>query len=181
MKLSSSNKNHLLDYNLTQITPYVYVSSEEPVRLNRQIRANRIQCIINVACELPQLTYPRHCRIQSYKYPIVDHPKFPAICYFDAIADCIARNVAENRRTLIYCRHGRSRSITFILAYLIKYHRLPLLAAFQLVQSQRQYALPNIGFWTQLKLYDLHYQEKNSSMKRISNRLKRPSPVLIRL
>jgi atypical dual specificity phosphatase len=170
MTLSSSNKNHLLDYNLTQITPYVYVSAEEPVRLTRQVLSNRINCIINVACELPHLVYPTHCGIQSFKYPIEDIPNFPAICYFDIIADRIAENIALNRRTLIYCRYGRSRSITFILAYLIKYHRLSLPAAFKLVQDQRQFALPNIGFWRQLQFYDLYHQEMNSS--KISKRMK---------
>jgi protein-tyrosine phosphatase len=77
------------------------------------------------------------------------------------IADRIADNVASNRRTLIYCHYGRSRSITFILSYLIKYHRLSLSTAYKFVQEQRQLALPNIGFWTQLRLYELYQYEKN--------------------
>jgi protein-tyrosine phosphatase len=182
MTLSSSNRNYLLDYNLTQITPFVFVSAKEPVQQIQQVLSNGIDCVINVACELPQMVFPAECGIESIKYPIEDVPNFPAVCYFDAIADRIADNVASNRRTLVYCHHGRSRSITFILAYLIKYHRLPLSVAFKLVQGQRQFALPNVGFWTQLKYYDLYQQEKNSKiLQKIFDGIKRifrPNPII---
>jgi hypothetical protein len=169
---SSPNTNNLsilVDYNLTQITPFVYVSSEETVRQCQPIFSNDINCIINVACELPHVLFPPSCGIESIKYSIEDLPDFPIICYFNTIADRIADNVALNRRTLVYCRHGRSRSIAFILAYLIKYHHLPLSTAFTLVQEQRPLASPNIGFWTQLKLYELYLKEKNSQSSKTLN------------
>lgn len=146
----------------TPITPFLYVCSESTIRqLDPKLFAN-IQCVINVADELPCISFPAPCRIQSWKYPIRDALNFPANCYFDTVADRIAQNVRANRRTVIYCRQGRSRSITFILAYLIKYHRLPLATAYRLVQYQRQDARPNLGFWQQLKRYDLlqRYERK---------------------
>jgi hypothetical protein len=109
------------------------------------------------------MLFPLQSGIESIKYPIKDVPNFPAVYYFDMIADRIADNVLSNRRTLIYCHYGRSRSITFVLAYLIKYHRLPLSIAYTIIQEQRKLALPNIGFWTQLRLYEIYQQEKNSS------------------
>lgn len=166
--LSLPNANNLpciVDSGLTQITPFVFVADEETVRQCHPIFSNDINCLLNVACELPQILFPAQCHIESIKYPIEDVPNYPAVCYFDIIADRIADNVALNRRTLVYCHYGRSRSITFILAYLIKYHRLPLTIAYKIVQDQRKSALPNIGFWTQLKLYELYYQEKKPLQK----------------
>ncbi len=172
----------LVDYNLTQITPFLFVSAGETAREFQRVFSNGIGCVINVAYELPQIVFPPQSGIESVKYPIADLPNFPAVRYFDLIADRIANNVASNRRTLIYCHHGRSRSVTFILAYLIKYHHLSLSTAFAIVQEQRQLALPNIGFWTQLRLYDLYYQKKNSSkifinfqnsLQKIADRIKR--------
>lgn len=148
----------------TRITPLIYVCSQTVILQSNSNLFRNIHCIINVADELPQISFPSHCGIESVKYPIRDQPNFPAHCYFDMIADRIAKNVKSNRRTLIYCQQGRSRSITFVLAYLIKYHRLPLGTAFQLVQHQRQIARPNIGFWQQLKSYDLCRQKRNKGL-----------------
>jgi hypothetical protein len=116
--------------------------------------------VINVANELPYIVFPPQSGIESIKYPIVDNPLFPASQYFDSVADRIAANVASNRRTLLYCHHGRSRSVTFILAYLIKHHHLPLPTAFALVKQHRQVALPNVGFWSQLVSYELDQRRR---------------------
>lgn len=152
----------IVDYNISQITPYVFVTAENTARQFQMVFSNGIGCVINVANELPQIIFPPQSGIESLKYPIEDNPVFPASQYFDMVADRIAANVASNRRTLLYCHHGRSRSITFILAYLIKHHRLPLPTAFAIVKEKRQLALPNVGFWSQLRTYELYQQQLNN-------------------
>jgi hypothetical protein len=151
---------NVVDYNISQITPYVFVTAEGTARQFPMIFSNGIGCVINVANELPQIVFPPQSGIESLKYPIQDNPTFPVLSYFDIVADRIAANVATNRRTLLYCHHGRSRSVTFILAYLIKHHRLPLSTAFALVREKRQMALPNVGFWSQLRSYELQQQQR---------------------
>ena len=148
----------VVDYNISQITPYVFVTAGDTAQQFPKVLSNGITCVINVADELPQIVFPPQSGIESLKYPIKDRPTFPVSKFFDVVADRIARNAASHRRTLLYCHHGRSRSVTFILAYLIKYHRLPLPTAFALVRARRQLALPNVGFWSQLKSYELHQQ-----------------------
>ncbi|UJR37872.1 hypothetical protein I4U23_030562 [Adineta vaga] len=150
----------MVDYNLSQITPYVFVTAEDTARQFPMIFSNGIGCVINVADELPHIVFPPQSGIESLKYPVLDIPSFPANQYFDVVADRIAANTALNRRTLLYCHHGRSRSITFILAYLIKHHHLPLQTAYALVKEKRQIALPNAGFWSQLRTYELHQQQQ---------------------
>jgi hypothetical protein len=153
----------VIDYNITQITPYVYVTAGDTAQQFPMIFSNGIACVINVANELPQIVFPPQTGIESLKYPIQDSPTFPVSYYFDTVADRIAANAASNRRTLLYCHHGRSRSITFILAYLIKHHHLPLPTAFALVKQKRQVAAPNVGFWSQLQSYELYQQRRNGS------------------
>lgn len=150
----------LIDYSLSQITPYVFVTAGDTAQRSPTIYSNGIGCVINVADELPQMLFPPETGIESIKYPIYDIPTFPIYQYFDSVADRIATNVASNRRTLLYCNHGRSRSITMILAYLIKHHRLPLPTAYALVRDKRQIALPNAGFWAQLMAYELYQQQQ---------------------
>ncbi|CAF0992828.1 unnamed protein product [Rotaria sp. Silwood1] len=152
------------DYSISQITPYVFVTAENTARQLTNIFSRGITCVINLAQELPQIIFPPHSGIQSLKYPIIDNPTFPASRYFDVVADHIAANVASRRRTLLYCHHGRSRSITFLLAYLIKHHRLPLQKAYSIVKSKRHLALPNAGFWSQLKLYESYQRNQQQYM-----------------
>lgn len=161
----------VVDYNISQITPYVFVTAEDTARQFPTVFSNGITCVINVANELPQIIFPPSSGIESLKYPIEDIPTFPASRYFDTIADRIAHNVATNRRTLLYCHHGRSRSVTFILAYLIKHHHLPLPTAFALVKQRRQLALPNVGFWSQLQSFETYHQRKNSNESTIMKTL----------
>ena len=148
-----------VDYNISQITPYLFVTAEDTARQFPKIFSSGIGCVINVANELPQMIFPPQTGIESLKYPIRDNPTFPASNYFDVVADRIAANVAANRRTLLYCHYGRSRSVTFTLAYLIKHHQLPLQTAFALVKQRRQIASPNVGFWSQLRSYELRQQQ----------------------
>ena len=148
-----------MDSNISQITPYLFVAGEDSARQFSAIFSNGIACVINVANELPQMIFPPYSGIESLKYPIRDNPAFPVSSYFDLVADRIAANVAANRRTLLYCHYGRSRSVTFTLAYLIKHHHLPLQTAFDLVKQRRQLAAPNVGFWSQLRSYESHQQQ----------------------
>ncbi|CAF1439061.1 unnamed protein product [Adineta ricciae] len=150
----------MVDYSVSQITPYIFVTAEETARQFTTVFSNGIGCVINVADELPQIIFPPQSGIESLKFPILDLPTFPANQYFDVVADRIAANTAANRRTLLYCHHGRSRSITFILAYLIKHYRLSLSDAYTLVKQRRQIALPNVGFWSQLRNYELYQQQQ---------------------
>lgn len=144
----------LADFSITQITPHLYVGAENLARDYNTVFSNQIGCIINVAIEVPQIIYPPQTGIESLKYPILDLPTFPISNYLNSIVDRIAANTAANRRTLIYCRQGRSRSITFTLAYLIKHHHFSLPTAFAWVKSRRPLASPNIGFWSQLQSYE---------------------------
>ena len=90
--------------------------------------------------------------IELLRYPIKDIPTFPASRYFDIIADRIDANVASSRRTLLYCHHDRSRSVTFISACLIKHHHLSLPEAFSLVRTKRPLTLLNADFLDTIKI-----------------------------
>eukprot|EP00249_Psilotum_nudum_P014886 c25051_g1_i1 orf=467-1063(-) len=65
--------------------------------------------------------------------------------------------IDEARKTgavLVHCFAGRSRSVTVVLAYLMKTHNMNLLQALELVKSKRPEAAPNPGFMSQLREYE---------------------------
>ncbi|CAF4257688.1 unnamed protein product, partial [Rotaria magnacalcarata] len=77
-----------------------------------KVFSHGIGCVINVAQELPQIMFPPQTGIESFKYPIIDTPTFPASHYFDVVADRIAVNTASNRRTLFLSDKTSSSTIT---------------------------------------------------------------------
>jgi protein-tyrosine phosphatase len=63
---------------------------------------------------------------------------------------------ANNENLFVHCQMGKSRSVSFIIAYLMKYEKMKLDAAYLYVKKLRRIAFPNIGFMRQLKEYEKH-------------------------
>lgn len=63
---------------------------------------------------------------------------------------------------LIHCVAGVSRSVTFCIAYLMKYHRMTLLEAYNHVKLKRSMIRPNCGFFRQLIEYEQRLYETNT-------------------
>ena len=61
------------------------------------------------------------------------------------------------------------RSATLVLAYLMKYHNLPLIEAHSLVKSKRKMIRPNDGFWQQLIEYEKKLFGKNTVTMVVTN------------
>ena len=66
---------------------------------------------------------------------------------------------------MIHCFAGKSRAAAFTLAYLLKYQKINLKDAVELVKSKRPVAAPNIGFMKQLKKYEFEIFGSNSECK----------------
>jgi len=66
----------------------------------------------------------------------------------------------RGEKVLVHCRMGISRSVSLLIAYLIKYHQLSTQQALKLIRTQRSIANPNPGFLRQLKWYE-HLMRKN--------------------
>lgn len=64
--------------------------------------------------------------------------------------DAISGAPYAPQRVLIHCHQGVSRSITFVVAYIMWCSRWSYRRAFELVKSRRSIANPNVGFAAQL-------------------------------
>ncbi|KAF7264751.1 hypothetical protein GWI33_022477 [Rhynchophorus ferrugineus] len=71
-------------------------------------------------------------------------------------------------RILVFCVAGVSRSATLCIAYLMKYHQLTLLEAFDHVKKIRPKIHPNCGFFQQLMDYEKSLFDA-SSVKMVYN------------
>ncbi|XP_056174961.1 dual specificity protein phosphatase 1-like isoform X3 [Syzygium oleosum] len=59
---------------------------------------------------------------------------------------------------LVHCFVGKSRSVTIVVAYLMKKHGMSLSQALEHVKSRRRQASPNSGFISQLQEYEKFLQ-----------------------
>ncbi|KAH7442747.1 hypothetical protein KP509_03G102200 [Ceratopteris richardii] len=55
---------------------------------------------------------------------------------------------------LVHCFAGRSRSVSIVIAYLMKTYGMKFMEAFDDVRSKRSQASPNPGFCLQLKKFE---------------------------
>lgn len=75
--------------------------------------------------------------------------------YFDQCLEFMNQALQDKDSIiLVHCMQGISRSPTIVIAYLMKYKRLSLARALEIVSSRRPEIKPNPGFMKQLEDYD---------------------------
>jgi len=93
---------------------------------------------------------------------LIDNESQNIVRYFDItyhyIDNIISKNISSSseknkQRILIHCICGVSRSVTILLAYIIKKYNYTPRYALTLVQKKRPIADPNPNFMKQLELY----------------------------
>ncbi|KAF7267416.1 hypothetical protein GWI33_019350 [Rhynchophorus ferrugineus] len=125
-----------------------------------------VSCIV---CAAPELPYsPLSNDLNYYKVDVRDHPGADISIHFDEVADLIDQEIAIGGRILVFCVAGVSRSATLCIAYLMKYHQLTLLEAFDHVKKIRPKIHPNCGFFQQLMDYEKSLFDA-SSVKMVYN------------
>lgn len=103
--------------------------------------------------------------------PIEDSKEVVLSPYFSKVFSLIDRGVSENKKVLIHCEKGMSRSASMVIAWQLReQHQQGEIADYdfvlkQLVQS-RGMVKPNKGFETQLRLFaatlNVQLEEQNT-------------------
>mmetsp|Transcript_16736 Transcript_16736/g.41213 ORF Transcript_16736/g.41213 Transcript_16736/m.41213 type:complete len:159 (+) Transcript_16736:443-919(+) len=107
--------------------------------------------------------------------PADDIGSFNMLQYFDCATKYIhSLHKTGAERILIHCSVGRSRSVAIVLAYLIRYHGHTLNSAFLHVWSRRQVADPNVGFLSQLEIWEMTFRGRKSTLRRLPHWKKMP-------
>ena len=74
--------------------------------------------------------------------------------YLDTVIGWMSTALAEGGTVLVHCTWGKSRSVAFIVAFLMRTQGMNLDKALAYVQQKRSVAKPNDGFMQQLRLYE---------------------------
>lgn len=82
--------------------------------------------------------------------------------HFDSAIDFIDNKIKDKKNVLVQCHGGASRSVTLVLAYLMKIKGWTLEQAFKYIKEKRHRAKPNGGFWKQLEEYEILLNKNNN-------------------
>ncbi|XP_013651487.1 dual specificity protein phosphatase 1-like [Brassica napus] len=135
----------------------LYLGSVAAACNKNLLKSYNVTHILTVASSLR----PAHPDDFLYKVVrVVDKEDTNLEVYFDECFDFIDEAKKLGGSVLVHCFVGKSRSVTVVVAYLMKKHGMTLAQALQHVQSIRPVASPNAGFIKQLQDLEKSLQGK---------------------
>ena len=138
------------DYNEI-VNDFLYISGYKTASTASDLQSMKITNIINCSGDLCEnLSFSG---INYLTLNIRDNVSENIECLFFKCINYINEAKEKKGRVLIHCYKGVSRSVSILISYLIYLYKWTYDEAFDLVQSKRSIANPNIGFYLQLKTF----------------------------
>lgn len=91
----------------------------------------------------------KYLHIPSYDILDFDLGKF-----FNQAVNFIKEGTSGENKILVHCMYGKSRSVSMVLAYLMKEKKMPYDIAYEFVKYKRPVMNPNKSFVQQLKKFE---------------------------
>jgi|SRR5579872_4250572 len=143
-------------YEISTIIPNLYLSGKYGEQFY-----DKFDVVINL--NYPENKVPKGCLIvdksKVYRLGIDDNHMEDLYTYFDILGALIITSLKNNKKVLVHCHAGVSRSVSIIIAFFIKYGNMTLTNAIKKIKDQRSIIQPNQSFLKQLAYY-----EKNNKL-----------------
>ena len=140
------NKKYLRP--ISQITQNIYLGNiYDAQNIDKLIKLG-IQKVLSLITDEYLLSYPPTIEHKFIK--ISDFPRENIIKYF---GECLLF-INDDKKVLVHCFAGSSRSATIIIAYLMWKNQLNFIDSCNLLQKIRPIIYPNYGFVRQLKMFE---------------------------
>uniref|UniRef100_A0A8C4WW78 Tyrosine-protein phosphatase domain-containing protein n=1 Tax=Eptatretus burgeri TaxID=7764 RepID=A0A8C4WW78_EPTBU len=137
-----------------EVWPQVYISDKSVVMNRGRMKRFGITHVVNTAHETGIFLDEAYFETSGFRYlgiPADDFVNYDLKPHFHPVAEFIDEALLTNKGTvLIASIMGESRPAALVAAYLMIYHRLPLLDALLTINKHRPIA-PNDGFLKQLR------------------------------
>ncbi|GKV38577.1 hypothetical protein SLEP1_g46468 [Rubroshorea leprosula] len=138
-----------------QIEEGLFLGSIAAANNKNALKSSNITHVLTVASSLR----PAHTNDFVYKViPVLDKEDTNITQYFDECFDFIDEAKRRGGGVLVHCLVGRSRSVTIVVAYLMKKRGMSPSQALEYVKSKRPQAAPNSGFLSQLQEFEKSLQ-----------------------
>lgn len=139
------------DLRYTSILNKLIIGSQDVAHDLDILTNNNVTHILNVATGITNLFEGWFTYKTKEAY---DTPTCQIINIFDECCEFIHSAVVSGGCVLVHCNAGVSRSVSVVIAYLMKHYGMSFDEAFKFVKSKRSFVRPNVGFVEQLKLYE---------------------------
>lgn len=149
-----------LTYDSTYILNSIYLGNSYNARNYYDLCDKNIGLIINCTEEIPN--YFKGYFIY-HNIDIKDINGANILPYLDQTVDIINEFIDNNplKSVFVHCFMGSSRSATIVIAYLMKYKKMRLKDALELVKNKRNVVNLNIDFFRQLRKYQEQLDKSN--------------------
>ncbi len=140
-------------YQMSEVLPGLYLGNARDAKDINLLQQNEIKSIINISTTIP--CYHENENLFDYRQlPCNDSIQENILQYFENTFDYIQKKLSANENVLVHCQSGISRSPSFVIGYLMKYHSKTFDQAYLLVREKRKIINPNLNFLTQLTRYE---------------------------
>ncbi len=134
------------------------------VRFGSNFQSLKSENISAIVCAIPELPHS----IEEYKkqgfslfhIPVDDSPEVNIDRWFDDVSDFIMANRLMNRKVLVHCHAGMSRSVALTCAFLMNFFCCDDIHALYWIKAKRSCINVNPGFLRQLSMYGKKYKQK---------------------
>ena len=133
---------------LSQITENIYLGNIYDAQNIDKLLKLGIAKVLSLITDSQLLFYPK--TIEHKLIIIPDLPRENIIQYF---GECLLF-INDDKKILVHCFAGASRSATIIIAYLMWKNQLDYVESCNILQKIRPIIYPNYGFVRQLKIFD---------------------------
>ncbi|OQR97005.1 dual specificity protein phosphatase [Achlya hypogyna] len=146
---------------MTLLTEYLALGSDDTAANYVELYDAGITHVCNVAAQCDRHFMGKFIYLHV---KIKDNPELDIRLHFDAVFNFINRARDLHGRVFLHCVAGISRSVTFVVAYLLKHTKMNLSQAYAMVKMRRPLMCPNEGFRYQLALYEIDLYGTSSVM-----------------
>lgn len=153
MDSSTAEENIPNVINPFEILPHLYLGCRKVATCLPGLRESNITYILNVTSSIPN----HFQSLEGFIYKqiaVEDNLDVDMTQHLTGAFQFIEEARACGEKVLVHCHAGRSRSVTIVLAYLIKYYSHTLESAFKYVKERKPDINPNLSFIGQLLNYD---------------------------
>lgn len=127
---------------MSLILPNLYLGNQTDANTN----SNKFNTIISVVNYPFQLDHS-----EQYNVRLDDVSGQSIVLEIYKVADLIDRLLKQNKRVLVHCHAGVSRSASMVIGYLMIKHNMSYQNAYMHVKLKRNIICPNPGFKRQLR------------------------------
>ena len=135
---------------ISQITDNIYLSGVLGANDKKSLDKNNITEIINCTKNIPNYFENKlNSHNVPYNYlriPVDDTVGQNIEQYFNITFDTIDKSIKDNKKILIHCFAGMSRSATILIAYFMKKNNWDYTTAYNFIKSKRSIIKPNRDF-----------------------------------